>query len=200
MMLTARLRRLACQRPQQFRLPPVCGRIATNCTSGKRAGSHVCGQLIFSVLRPVDKDLVVIQGPVRVSRECGTLEVIVPICLELHWEAPARPLEVPLRPCTVANQHGLQITQRSKELRLAPVVLVGLILRNSVPRHGPGLAVQGELVLPEFLPVDKDNAIPLLPLRGLLELRTKKGSSRPKAHLETPTLPNQGPPSDDVPC
>merc|ERR1719263_292788 len=79
--LVHQLFRITCLAP-----PCVFGLVTTIFTSTHSAIFNINGELVLTVLGPVDFDLVALRRPVRVSGKLIACEVVVPIGFELDRE------------------------------------------------------------------------------------------------------------------
>mmetsp|Transcript_28308 Transcript_28308/g.76677 ORF Transcript_28308/g.76677 Transcript_28308/m.76677 type:complete len:222 (-) Transcript_28308:29-694(-) len=179
-------------------LAPVCLRIATDGLARHRLRLAVHCELVVAVLAPVDPERVAVEGPVGVRREVIALEVVVAVGLEPDGKAAAGPLELPLGAGPVTDEGELWDAQWPEELGLAPILLVGLVLRDRVAFHGLGLRVKLKLVPPELSPVNVHDAIGQLPPAGCLESCAEEVASWPEAYLKRSAAPGEVVPADDV--
>mmetsp|Transcript_7690 Transcript_7690/g.16027 ORF Transcript_7690/g.16027 Transcript_7690/m.16027 type:complete len:212 (+) Transcript_7690:256-891(+) len=168
--------------PEALALAPI----AWVALSGSLKFRAVLRQLdeVLAVLAEVDvyrrSRRVILNSPVRVGREVGANEVVVPVRPELDLEIPLWMDEAPL----AVEEGQLRGAERPLERHLAPA----LRLANCRSRGGLARKIDHELVLPELAPVDVQLVLAALllqlPRRLRLELGAEEAVLGAQVHLE----------------
>mmetsp|Transcript_16320 Transcript_16320/g.56993 ORF Transcript_16320/g.56993 Transcript_16320/m.56993 type:complete len:285 (-) Transcript_16320:175-1029(-) len=182
----------------ELALPPLRRGVAPHLAPVHGLFGNVYRHFVLAELTPDDRQLVVVQRPMRMRRELVALEVVVAVGLELDGEAASGPLEVPLGASSVAYQNILHRRELSQKGCLAPILVVALLLRHAVAVHGLARSIELELVGPKVAPFDFDQIALQLPPRRRLELWAVEAPSRPEADGEGPSKPLEVVPTHHV--
>merc|ERR1712150_153978 len=147
--------------PFELGLAPILRWIAVDHDAIHRLTLRIDGQLVLSVLGPINEDFVVSQRPMRVGWILRALEMVVAVAFELYIETASIILKIPLGASAVAAKERLHCAERTKEFTGPPILWVALVLGQCIASHRNATFTRlyQHCVFAEIPPVDVDSSI-----------------------------------------